>query len=112
MIAVIRSRSAACRASARRYASPFLVPAPDTHFRTDLTSVPTVFLWLVPTVGTHLPAALLHDALVYDEDEPKTYQGPDTTPEEADRIFRDAMPGLGVARIRRWLSDRLDTVRA
>jgi len=85
------------------YASPFLVPAPDTNFRTDLTSVPTVFLWLVPTVGTHLPAALLHDALVYDEDEPKTYQGPDTTPEEADRIFRDAMSGLGVARIRRWL---------
>ena len=82
---------------------PFIVPAAGSGFTTDLTSVPTVFLWLVPTVGTHLPAALLHDGLVYPEGGTKTYEGPDIGPEEADRVFRDAMRDLGVGRVRRWL---------
>jgi hypothetical protein len=82
----------------------FLVPADLATFETDLTSVPAVFLWLVPSVGTHLPAALLHDGLVCDPaKEPRTYVGPEIDREEADRIFRDAMKVLGTPRLRRWL---------
>jgi hypothetical protein len=82
----------------------FLVPADTETFATDLTSVPTVFLWLVPSIGTHLPAALLHDGLVGDPTKgPRTYVGPDVDREEADRIFRDAMKVLGTPRLRRWL---------
>jgi hypothetical protein len=46
------------------YVEPFIVPADPEHFRTDLASIPWVFAWLVPGLGTHLPAVLLHDALV------------------------------------------------
>ena len=45
-----------------RHLGELLVPA-DAGFRTDLTSVPALFTWLVPKTGAHLPAALLHDAL-------------------------------------------------
>ena len=45
-----------------RHLGEILVPAsPD--FRTDLTSTPALFTWLVPKTGAHLPAALVHDAL-------------------------------------------------
>ena len=40
---------------------------------TDLTSVPWLFTWLVPKTGAHLPAALLHDGLVGDHDDPPSY---------------------------------------
>jgi len=83
--------------------APFIVPADVKSFRSDLTSVPTVFGWLVPRTGNHLPAALLHDGLVYDPGEPRSYVGPVVDREEADRIFRDAMRDLGTGFIRRWL---------
>jgi hypothetical protein len=83
------------------HAEPFLVPADVASFRTDLTSVPWVFGWLVPGLGTHLPAVLLHDALVSDGD--PTHLGPEVSREEADRVFRDAMRHLGTPLIRRWL---------
>ena len=38
---------------------------PTAPFRTDLTSVPGLFTWLVPKTGAHLPAALLHDGLFH-----------------------------------------------
>jgi hypothetical protein len=43
-----------------RHVGELLVPA-RVGFRTDLTSTPAIFTWLVPKTGAHLPAALLHD---------------------------------------------------
>lgn len=83
-----------------------LVPADPDTFRTDLTSVPAIFTWLVPKTGAHLPAALLHDGLVHGESEAATYvsiEGHVVDRVEADRIFRDAMGDTGTGIVRRWL---------
>ena len=80
-----------------------LVPKDPDTFLTDLTSVPWFFAWLVPSLGTHLLAALLHDGLVVPEGADPTHEGGPVTREQADRIFRDAMASLGVPRLRRWL---------
>jgi Protein of unknown function (DUF1353) len=105
------------------YRQPFIVPA-DREFRTDLTSVPWLFTWIVPRSGMHLPAALVHDALVDAvpppaDSPPDTaaahvvtaeaqtrdpYIGPYVPREEADRVFRDAMADLGTGATRRWLA--------
>jgi len=69
-------------------------PADDPEFVTDLTSVPQLLTWLVPKSGRHLPAALIHDAMVDDSRFDRF---------EADRIFRDGMGDLEVGFIRRWL---------
>lgn len=82
---------------------PFIVPADVAGFRTDLASIPWFFAWLVPGIGTHLPAVLVHDALVLDPGEEKAHVGPDVDREEADRILRDAMASLGTPLVRRWL---------
>lgn len=82
---------------------PLLVPAtPD--FLTDLASVPTLFTWLVPKTGAHLPAALLHDGLVR-QGAFVSVDGRATglTRVHADRIFRDAMADTGTPLVRRWL---------
>ena len=83
-----------------------LVPA-DGDFRTDLTSVPWLFTWLVPKTGAHLPAALLHDGLVGGAaDDPASYisvEGHLVTRDEADRVFRDAMADTGTGVVRRWV---------
>lgn len=88
-----------------RHLGELLVPAtPD--FRTDLTSVPALFTWLVPKTGAHLPAALLHDALVAGHADPASYVSTDghrVDRVEADRIFRDAMADTGTGVIRRWI---------
>jgi len=87
-----------------RHVGEILVPASHT-FRTDLTSVPAVFTWLVPKTGAHLPAALLHDALVAGA-EPSSYVaegGRRIDRVEADRIFRDAMADTGTGVVRRWI---------
>jgi hypothetical protein len=83
-----------------------LVPAVIERFHTDLTSVPAAFTWLVPKTGAHLPAALLHDGLVFKPSEGKTYvstEGFDIKRAEADRVFRDAMADTGTGVVRRWL---------
>jgi hypothetical protein len=88
-----------------RWLGGLLVPA-DTRFRTDLTSVPWLFTWLVPRTGRHLPAALLHDGLVGGSDDPPSYvseEGHVVARDEADRVFRDAMGDLGTGTVRRWL---------
>ena len=85
------------------YADPFVVPADVATFRTDLASIPWFFAWLVPGLGTHLPAVLLHDGLVVKPGEGQTHVGPEATREEADRILRDAMASLGTPVVRRWL---------
>ena len=87
-----------------REVGQILVPAgPD--FRTDLTSVPWLFTWLVPKTGAHLPAALLHDGLVADRDgSGSSYVADRDIPrDQADRILRDAMADTGTGPIRRWL---------
>ncbi|GAA5124957.1 hypothetical protein GCM10023339_47320 [Alloalcanivorax gelatiniphagus] len=88
-----------------RHLGELLVPSrPD--FRTDLTSVPALFTWLVPKTGAHLPAALLHDALVAGRDDPTSYvstDGHEVDRVQADRIFRDAMADTGTGVVRRWI---------
>jgi Protein of unknown function (DUF1353) len=86
-----------------RYQEPFIVPADVDTFSTDLASIPWMFAWLVPGLGTHLPAVLLHDGLVTDRGQPPTHIGPKVDRVEADRILRDAMASLGTPRLRRWL---------
>ena len=88
-----------------RHLGELLVPA-DPGFRTDLTSVPALFTWLVPKTGAHLPAALLHDALVVGRADPASYVSTDGHVVDrvaADRIFRDAMADTGTGVIRRWI---------
>jgi hypothetical protein len=84
-----------------------LVPPVYNAFSSDLTSVPTLFTWLVPKTGDHLPAALIHDGLVWNPDEEaQTYistGGHEISRVEADRIFRDGMGDLGTGLLRRWL---------
>lgn len=73
----------------------YTVSAPgDELLETDLASVPQLLTWLVPKSGRHLPAALVHDAMV-DDDAIDRF--------EADRRFRDGMGDLGVGLVRRWL---------
>lgn len=84
-----------------------VVPARPDTFRTDLTSVPRWFTWLVPKSGRHLPAALIHDGLVGEPGDAEDYlTDPETTIDriEADRIFRDGMRDTGTGVIRRWLA--------
>jgi hypothetical protein len=88
-----------------RHVGELLVPA-DRGFRTDLTSVPALFTWLVPKTGAHLPAALLHDALVAGRGDPTSYvstEGREVDRIMADRIFRDAMADTGTGVVRRWI---------
>jgi hypothetical protein len=90
-----------------RHRGEIIVPPVFAEFRTDLTSVPALFTWLVPKTGAHLPAALLHDGLVWDpRKEAQTYissRGLMIDRVEADRIFRDGMADTGTALVRRWL---------
>jgi uncharacterized protein DUF1353 len=81
-----------------------IVPANLAKFRTDLTSVPSWFTWLIPKSGLHLPAALIHDGLVLAPGETKTYVADhDISRTTADQIFRDGMRDLGTNVVRRWL---------
>ncbi|TGN64059.1 DUF1353 domain-containing protein [Nocardioides eburneiflavus] len=88
-----------------RHLGELLVPS-HADFRTDLTSVPALFTWLVPKTGAHLPAALLHDALVAGRGDPTSYvstDGHEVDRVEADRVFRDAMADTGTGVVRRWI---------
>lgn len=87
-----------------RHYGEFVVPQQHQleDYVTDLTSVPGAFTWLVPILGPHLPAALLHDGLVTDGGEP-THEGPAVNRQQADDIFRDAMRLVGTPRVRRYL---------
>lgn len=83
-----------------------IVPARPSAFRTDLTSVPRWFTWLVPKSGRHLPAALVHDALVGNSGGVDYLTDPQVAIDriEADRIFRDGMRDTGTGVIRRWIA--------
>lgn len=82
-----------------------LVPADPATFVTDLTTVPSVFGWLVPRTGVHLPATLLHDGLVHAEGAPDyvSTEGHVIDREQANRVLRDALADSGTALVRRWL---------
>ncbi len=81
----------------------FVVPADLSTFRTDLTSVPRYFTWLIPRTGRHLPAALVHDALIPHVGKPQSYVGPAVDRVMADRVFVSAMKDLDTPTTRRWL---------
>jgi Protein of unknown function (DUF1353) len=88
-----------------RHLGELLVPRVTGTFRSDLTSVPALFTWLVPKTGQHLPATLLHDGLIHPPGD-VTYvstEGHVVLRAEADRVLRDAMADAGTALIRRWL---------
>jgi len=88
-----------------RHLGELLVPRVTGTFRSDLTSVPALFTWLVPKTGQHLPATLLHDGLVHPPGD-VTYVSTDghvVLRAEADRVLRDAMADAGTALLRRWL---------
>jgi hypothetical protein len=88
-----------------RHLAEVLVPRVTKTFRSDLTSVPALFTWLVPKTGQHLPATLLHDGLIHPPGD-VTYtstEGHVVLRAEADRVLRDAMADAGTALIRRWL---------
>ena len=90
----------------RAFDQPIEVPRDRTTFETDLTSVPAVFSWLVPRTGSHLAAALVHDALTppFSVSGAPDWVGPPAiTQMQADRVLRDAMGDLGTPVIRRWL---------
>ena len=89
-----------------RHLGEILVPA-ERGFRTDLTSTPALFTWLVPKTGAHLPAALLHDGLVAGGADGETSyvstEGHVIDRVSADRVFRDAMADTGTGVVRRWI---------
>lgn len=89
-----------------RLGTVIAVPARPWEFRTDLTSTPRWFTWLVPKSGRHLPAALVHDALVGGGDHASYTTEPRVRIDrvEADRVFRDAMRDTGTGVVRRWLA--------
>ncbi len=64
----------------------------------------------MPRTGAHLPAALVHDALVGQRDDGAasyvSTQGHVVDRVEADRVFRDAMADTGTGVVRRWLAGR------
>lgn len=90
-----------------RHLGELLVPRDPGTFTTDLTSVPALFTWLVPRTGAHLPAALVHDALVGGSGEDVasyvSTEGHVVDRVEADRVFRDAMADTGTGVVLRWL---------
>lgn len=83
-----------------------VVPRDLETFRTDLTSVPSALTWLVPRTGRHLPAALVHDALVDTSPGGPAYcstRGLVVDRVTADRVFRRAMRDTRTRVVRRWL---------
>jgi hypothetical protein len=72
---------------------PELIVVP-AGFITDLASIPRIFQSLIPKVGKHALAAIVHDYLV---------RLPDFDRKLADKIFLEAMKLLGVNPVRRRL---------
>lgn len=73
----------------------FRLPA---KFRTDLASIPRLLRWLIPQIGRHIQAAIVHDLLYR---WPSVRQG--LTRAQVDKMFLDAMEFLGVPLWKRQL---------
>ena len=61
--------------------------------RTDFASIPRGLRWLIPRIGLHGKAAVLHDYLCEYKVIPR---------KEADKIFLEAMESLGVGWLKRY----------
>ncbi len=78
-------------------------------FRTDLTSVPRPFRWLIDVDGDHAPAAVLHDYLTRPREICSTaWPGllevcSPVNRSDADGVFRRVLHELEVSAPRRWL---------
>lgn len=104
-----------------RYQDPefgtITVPRDVGSFKTNLASLPWFTTWFAPMLGAHMPAVLLHDALIH-ESGPPTYSTRDghvIGPDAADRIFGDAMKASGTPVVRRvimWSGASLGTAFA
>jgi len=83
----------------------YRVPSDVDDNTTDLASIPAIVTWLVPRDGRHTPAAVLHDALIGGRNgvDYIASDGENVTDRHADYLFREAMSGLGVAWLRKWM---------
>lgn len=73
-----------------------LVVTPTAGYRTDFASVPRFFHRVIPPMGRHGKASIIHDWLC--DESPKT-----TDYKQAADIFGEAMEALGVSWLRRKL---------
>lgn len=81
------------------------------NFRTDVASIPFGFRWLVPQLGSHGQACVVHDYLcdggpliTEKEDKLRIHKvHKDVTRKEADKIFKEALEVLEVPWWRRTL---------
>lgn len=97
----------------RKTGHTFAVPRHLDTWTSDLSSQPALFTWVVPVLGSHFNAIVLHDGLVeatiYDPDASPPQQGTDyigrkISREEVDRVTRDAMREIGTGFLRRWIA--------
>lgn len=89
-------------------------PNPARPLLTDLASVPWFTAWFTPVLGRHVPASILHDALIHPENEPTyvTSTGRSISRDEADRVYLDAMTSMGTPLVRRrvmWSASSIDS---
>jgi hypothetical protein len=77
------------------YEGSLTVPA---GFRTDLASVPRIARSIVPQIGRHLQAAIVHDWCLGRE---VVMRGVEMTEAEKHQLFLDGMASLGVPWLRR-----------
>lgn len=78
----------------------------EEGFDTDYASVPRLFWSLYPPDGSYTPAAIIHDALYFEqriELDPATGIFSPISRAEADHVFLEAMEALGVPALRRRL---------
>jgi hypothetical protein len=77
-----------------------VIPRDLARWHTDFASVPAAFAWLVPRSGDHLPAALIHDALLEGQAVDPNHT---LSRDAADDVMRQAMADLGTGVVRRWV---------
>lgn len=93
------------------------VPRDIETFTTNLASIPWYTSWFVPVFGEHMPASVLHDALVGDLEEPDYVlrNGGVISRHEADQVMLRAMRSEGTPCVRRsiiWSAVSIATASA
>jgi hypothetical protein len=77
-----------------------------TSLVTDLASIPSFFGWFARRHGRHTPAAIVHDHLIREPDEPPQDDLPTEwrlSPERADALFLTTLVASGVPPVRSYL---------
>ncbi|HLM29462.1 MAG TPA: DUF1353 domain-containing protein [Acidimicrobiales bacterium] len=100
--AVVFTRPEGMRGGAGRE----LVLHPAWLSDTDLASIPSFLGWFARRHGRHTPAALLHDLLIKDEDDPWPEGLPadwQLEPVDADLLFRELLVACEVPLVRSYL---------